>query len=84
MHFLFFALSARTLYWLSAPIVWLRIYLRRLAWPPYDCERCVGQDYGCWCDYHGAIAPGIGPEWWRVRLRVLLVGPEKDDTNAPN
>lgn len=52
----------------------LRMRLLALGWPSYECELCVGQDpgIGCWCGYHGASAPGIGPEKWRVRLRKIL------------
>lgn len=52
----------------------IRRLLRRLAYPSYDCELCVGQEWwqGCECSYHGGIAPGVGPEWWRVQLRKLV------------
>lgn len=52
----------------------IKRYLHRLAWPTYPCERCVGQVEwsGCHCDFHGAIAPGVPPGWWRIHLRKLL------------
>jgi hypothetical protein len=48
----------------------LRLRLLRLAYPKFDCENCVGYaEMGCYCDYHGAVAPGIGPSrrhmFWR-------------------
>lgn len=53
----------------------LRLYWkwRALLYPSYECTQCVGQDWwqGCYCQYHGGIAPGIGPETWRVWLRKL-------------
>jgi hypothetical protein len=55
-------------------LIRLRWRLRRLTWPVYDCEQCVGQDVwqGCYCDYHGGVAPGVGPERWRVWLRKVV------------
>ena len=44
------------------------------AWPSFECQQCVGQEYwqGCYCDYYGASCPGgPGPEWWRLLLRRL-------------
>lgn len=51
----------------------MRWWLYKLAWPSYDCEQCVGQDWwqGCYCAYYGASAPNCGPEWWRVLMRRL-------------
>lgn len=45
-----------------------RWWLHGLLWPSYACELCVGQDgeQGCYCAYHGAIAPG-GPGAGLVR-----------------
>lgn len=61
--------------WKGSPLVdiWRR-GLRGLAWPGYECQQCVGQEYGqgCWCAYNGASSPGEGPEWWRVQLRMLF------------
>lgn len=53
----------------------LYFWLRRMAWPLYECQLCVGQEYwqGCYCAYHGAIAPGgPGPKRWRRTLRWAL------------
>lgn len=56
------------------PISWMRkVY--DLAYPPYDCEQCVGQEpwQGCYCSYHGAVAPGENHvEWWRGLLRRFV------------
>lgn len=49
------------------------LWLQRLAYPTYSCEDCEGSiQYGCHCSYDGAVAPGIGPERWRVALRRFL------------
>lgn len=41
----------------------LKNWLISKAYPMYDCECCVGQDWwqGCYCHYHGAVAPCEGP-----------------------
>lgn len=49
-----------------------RSRLRRWLYPMFRCELCVGQEYGCWCAHHGSIAPGVGPERWRVLLRWVF------------
>lgn len=53
---------------------WLGWRLKRLAWPYYACEQCVGQDRytGCYCSYHGCVHPCEGPAMWRVWLRHAL------------
>ncbi len=53
---------------------WIRWKLIAWLYPAYDCEDCVGagREHGCWCDYHGAIAPGVNPDRWRVMLRRLM------------
>jgi hypothetical protein len=45
--------------------------LRRWLYPTYECALCVGQEawQGCHCRYHGAVAPGVGPERWRALAR---------------
>lgn len=44
------------------------------AWPFYDCELCVGQEYwqGCYCAYYEADGP-CSPytPLWRMALRYL-------------
>jgi len=52
----------------------LRFRLQALAYPPYECECCVGQEpwRGCYCDYHGLVGPGAEPEWWRRVLRKVI------------
>lgn len=51
----------------------MKMRLYNWAWPSFECQLCVGQDWwqGCECDYFGGSAPGCGPEWWRVLLRRL-------------
>ena len=50
---------------------WLHALIYDLAWPSYECELCVGQEYwrGCECAYRGDVAPGVGPTrrhlFWR-------------------
>lgn len=41
----------------------LRTWLKRIAYPPFECQQCVGQEYwqGCYCVYNDASAPGEGP-----------------------
>jgi hypothetical protein len=53
---------------------WLGWRLKRLAWPYYRCELCVGQDpqHGCQCAYYDCIRPCVSPERWRVWLRRAL------------
>lgn len=55
---------------------WAYWRLRDLAFPVYDCEDCIGMiEHGCHCAYHGAPAPGRGPERWRSWLQSLLTAP---------
>lgn len=52
----------------------IRRAILKFLWPPYPCERCVGQSSwdGCYCAYHGAPWPGgPGPQKWRVHLRRI-------------
>lgn len=49
----------------------VRFALEAAAWPTYACEFCVGQEHGCYCGYHGGIAPGIGPQRRHLALRWL-------------
>lgn len=52
----------------------MRRWLQDLAWPTYDCEDCVGagREYGCYCAYYDAIAPGApAPRSIRVLRWVL-------------
>ena len=51
---------------------WLVWRLKRLAWPYYRCDLCLGQHYGCYCRSEGAVAPCTPPERWRVGLRRVL------------
>ena len=55
------------------PSLGLRRRWNNWLWPDYRCENCNGMSpqYGCECHAKGAIAPGIGPEPWRVWLRKL-------------
>ena len=57
-----------------APADYVRRAVADLLWPSYECQLCVGQEYwqGCECAYHGAVAPGFGPERWRAFLRRVL------------
>lgn len=34
-------------------------WLNACGWPSYDCKDCVGAglQHGCYCAYHGAVAP---------------------------
>jgi hypothetical protein len=54
--------------------LWLLWRLKRLAWPYYACEQCVGQDpwQGCYCAYYDCVRPNEGPETWRLWLRKAL------------
>lgn len=52
--------------------VWTQLdwWLADFGWPFFECGNCIGmQEYGCYCAYHDAIAPGCGPErthlFWR-------------------
>jgi hypothetical protein len=38
---------------------WLHELLFGLAWPTYECQSCVGQEWyhGCYCAYHNAFGP---------------------------
>lgn len=49
---------------------WLHLLLFDLAWPAYECTTCVGQEpwRGCYCQYHGAEAPCLGPSWARHNI----------------
>lgn len=49
----------------------VRIAAHDVAWPPYDCQFCVGQEYGCWCQHYGACAPGVGPMRRDLALRWI-------------
>lgn len=45
--------------------------IKEFLYPEFDCENCNGMChlYGkCECDYHGAVAPGVGPS---KLIRVL-------------
>lgn len=36
--------------------------IKAFLYPEFDCETCHGMSgYPCECDYHGAVAPGVGP-----------------------
>ena len=39
---------------------------RRLCWPSYECQLCVGQDWwqGCYCAYHECAGPCAEPPRW--------------------
>lgn len=50
----------------------LRNKIYRAAWPLFSCQNCIGMiEYGCQCDYYGAISPGVGPTRWHRFLRRL-------------
>ncbi len=52
--------------------------LRDIAYPEFVCENCIAMpEAGCYCEYNGAEAPGIGPSELILKLRTLL---EKYDT----
>lgn len=61
------------------PITALTWWIYSLLWPSFDCADCVGMiQHGCECAYKEAVAPGCGPEPWRVCLRGVFnrwVGP---------
>lgn len=44
------------------------------AYPPYDCEDCVGagKEWGCYCRYYGATAPCEGPSDYHVFIRKII------------
>lgn len=47
-------------------------WLRRKAWPTFDCEDCIGmRDHGCYCAYYDAVAPNTGPTDFHQALRWL-------------
>jgi hypothetical protein len=37
----------------------MKNWLRKIGWPYYECECCVGQEWwqGCYCAYHDAYMP---------------------------
>ncbi len=46
--------------------------IRQFLYPEFDCETCHGMSgYPCECDYHGAVAPGVGPSNLIRRLRRI-------------
>jgi hypothetical protein len=50
-----------------------RRWLRRLAWPVYECADCIGmKEHGCQCAAYDAEAPGTPPTRWRRLLRKLV------------
>lgn len=55
---------------------WLRSlpFLRRLAWPLFQCIDCMGleQTHGCYCASQDCDRPSNLPAPWRVWLRKLL------------
>ena len=56
---------------------WFRRFywrLRSWAYPGFDCQSCVGQEpwQGCYCSYHGCVAPCTGPTRRHVILRALI------------
>lgn len=56
----------------GTPIDAIRRAWNAFLWPSYRCEDCEGSaTHGCYCQAHGAIAPGVPPERWRVWLRKL-------------
>jgi hypothetical protein len=62
----------------------LRTWLYNKAYPGFECQQCVGQDYwqGCHCAYAGGISPGEGPGRYHLALRWLygkLYGPARWD-----
>lgn len=51
--------------------------VRRIAYPNFDCQLCVGQHswQGCYCAYHGAVAPAgenDQPRWYHLFARWIL------------
>lgn len=49
-------------------------WIFRVAYPDFECARCIGQSYGesCYCAAHGAVAPATAPRWWHLAARWLL------------
>lgn len=46
--------------------------IRDYLYPTFDCQTCHGLPCSaCECDYHGAVAPGVGPSNALRRLRYL-------------
>lgn len=59
--------------WEGSPFDGLRRKLRTWLYPSFDCDNCIGMpEHGCYCEATGAVAPGLGPEWWRATLRNRL------------
>lgn len=71
------AWTGRGHYW-PTPAGYVWRWISRILYPSYACQYCVGQEHwhGCYCGYYGAVAPGVGPEPWRVFLRQLLTPQE--------
>lgn len=61
---------------------WLHKLIHDTAFPRYECEQCVGQEpwQGCYCDYHGASAPGEGPTRWHIFWRWVWAHREMGGT----
>jgi hypothetical protein len=41
-------------------------WVSRQAYPHYECECCIGQEWwrGCYCQYHDCIGPCEEPRMW--------------------
>ena len=60
-------------FYAETPIEWLRGEIHALLWPAFDCADCIGMiHHGCQCAYYEAVAPGTGPEPWRLFMRRLF------------
>lgn len=62
----------------TAPAALLRRKLENLAWPPYDCEDCIGmRDHGCYCFAVGSMTPCGYPDesrrFWRALHGFLYI-----------
>lgn len=56
----------------TSPAALLRRRLERLAWPPYDCDDCIGmREHGCYCAYLGSLTPGDAIDPSRYGWRLL-------------
>lgn len=52
---------------------WLHRLIYDFAWPPYECELCVGQEpqSGCYCAHYDCLLPGVPPERHHLWARKL-------------
>lgn len=50
---------------------WLHRLVYDTAWPSYECQQCVGQEYwqGCQCAYYAASGPCKPATRWHLFWR---------------